>query len=189
MHRVLKKILLVDDANENLSLLFKQRLPWLIVGLLGGTVASFVVSRFEQIIAQNIELAFFIPIIMYMGDAVGEQTENIYVRNLGRGKVSFKLYLIKESILGFLIGIFFGLVIGLISFLWLGSLETSLTVALAMVLTITIAPLISLTTSQILFVEKADPALGSGPFATILQEVISLMIYFLLASLIIFNGM
>jgi magnesium transporter len=188
MHQVLKKILLVDDANEHLSFLFQQRLPWLIVGLLGGTIASFVVSRFEHIISQNIELAFFIPIIMYMGDAVGEQTNNIYVRNLGRGKVNFKLYLIKESLLGFLLGIFFGAVIGMVSYLWLHSFETSLTVALAMILTITIAPFISLVTSQILFVEKADPALGSGPFATILQEVISLMIYFLLASFIIFKG-
>lgn len=189
MHQVLKKILLVDDATEHLSLLFKQRLPWLIVGLLGGTAASFVVSRFEHIISQNIELAFFIPIIMYMGDAVGEQTENIYVRNLGRGKVDFKLYLIKESILGLLIGIFFGIIIGLLSFAWLRSFETSITIALAMILTITIAPFISLVTSQLLFFEKADPALGSGPFATIIQEVISLLIYFLLASFIIFKGL
>lgn len=180
--------LLTDDAKEHLSLLFKQRLPWLIVGLLGGTIASFIVSRFESVISQNIELAFFIPIIMYMGDAVGEQTQNIYVRNLGKGKVDFKLYLIKESTLGLLIGIFFGAVIGLVSFLWLKSLETSLTIALAMVLTITIAPMVSLITSEILFVEKTDPALGSGPFATIIQEVISLLIYFLLASVIIFNG-
>ncbi len=57
-----------------------------------------------------------------------------------------------------------------------------------MILTITIAPLISLLTSQILFFEKTDPALGSGPFATIIQETISLLVYFLLASLIIFNG-
>lgn len=180
--------MLTDDAKEHLSLLFKQRLPWLIIGLLGGTAASFIVSRFEHIISQNIELAFFIPIIMYMGDAVGEQTQNIYVRNLGKGKVNFKLYLIKESLLGFFLGILFGSIIGLVSFLWLQSFETSLTIALAMASTITIAPLVSLITSELLFVEKTDPALGSGPFSTIIQEVISLLIYFLLASVIIFNG-
>ncbi len=60
MHQVLEKILLVDDATEHLSLLFKQRLPWLIVGLLGGTVASFVVcdqSRSASVAATIIPAA------------------------------------------------------------------------------------------------------------------------------------
>ena len=86
-----EKTIYADDAKEKVGFLLRLRLPWLIIGLVGGTLASFLVSRFEEILSQNISLAFFLPLIVYMSDAVGTQTETIFVRNLAKGKVNFLL--------------------------------------------------------------------------------------------------
>lgn len=60
----LKRIIYADDSTEGVSLLVRLRIPWLIVGLLGGTLASFLISNFEKILSENISLAFFLPLIV-----------------------------------------------------------------------------------------------------------------------------
>lgn len=103
-----KKIQLEDDDKESMSLMIEHRLPWLILGLIGGILATLLSARFEAILLKNIQLAFFIPIIVYLADAVGTQTESIYIENLTRRKVKFHVYLLKEFILGNIIGALFG---------------------------------------------------------------------------------
>lgn len=182
------KEILADDATEGIGLLLRLRFPWLLLGLVGGALASFLVSRFESILSQNIALAFFVPMIVYMSDAVGTQTETIYVRNLAKKQIRLLSYLTKELAIGFLLGIVFGLLIGIFAYLWLNSVETAFTVALAMAVNVTIAPAVALLTASFLHKEHSDPALGAGPFSTVLQDIISLLIYFLIASLILFNN-
>lgn len=173
-----------DDATEKVSLLLKLRLPWLVVGLLGGIVVSLVVSSFENIISKNIGLAYFVPIITYLSDAVGTQTETIYVRNLVKKQISFYTYLLKELSLGVALGLIFGLAIGLFAYYWLNSFELALTVGLAMCINIIISPLMALLIPEILFKEHTDPALGAGPFTTVVQYLISLVVYFTIAVII-----
>lgn len=182
-----KKITYSQDDQEGVGLMLKERIPWLAIGLLGGVGASFLISRFETVISQNISLAFFLPVIVYMSDAVGTQTETIFVRDLGRGKAKFLEYLFKEFALGILLGIIFGIAIGLVANFWIGSSYIAMTVGLAMAVNVTIAPIIALIVPEILFKEHTDPALGAGPFTTIIQDIISISIYFLVASFILFR--
>ncbi|MEX0616415.1 MAG: magnesium transporter [Candidatus Woykebacteria bacterium] len=164
-----------------------MRVPWLIVGLIGGTLASFLVSRFESILTQNISLAFFLPLIVYMSDAVGTQTETIFVRNLAKSKANFLLYSLKEIFIGAALGIIFGIIIWLIAYLWIRSVELASTVGLAMLINVSIAPVIAIIVPEIIFKERADPALGAGPFTTIVQDIISIVIYFTVASIVLFH--
>lgn len=186
--KLIKEYFIADDDTEKISLLLRLRLPWLLVGLIGGTVASLIVSQFQLLLSKNISLAFFVPIIMYMSDAVGEQTENIYVRNSAKKRVNFFTYLFKEFFLGIIIGLIFGLIVGVFSYFWLRSFQIALTVSLAMFATIVIAPILALIIVQFLSKEHTDPALGAGPFTTIFQEIISLIIYFLIATTILLNN-
>lgn len=182
-----KKFLFADDDTEQVSLLLKLRLPWLIIGVLGGIVASLIVSRYEQIISQNISLAFFVPIITYLSDAVGTQTETIYVRNLAKGQTRFFTYLAKEILIGLFLGAFFGIILGSVTYFWLNSLPMALTIGLSMFANILIAPVLALLIPEILFKEHSDPALGGGPFTTVVQYLVSLLIYFTIASIILFK--
>lgn len=178
---------LIDEAHGRVGKLFRLRLPWLILGLLGGTAASFLVSKFEQVLAENIGLAFFLPMIVYMSDAVGTQTETIFVRTLAREKFNFYKYILKEACIGALIGATLGLLIGIIASIWLGT-EIGFIVGLAMFINITIAPIVAIVIPEILFREHNDPALGAGPITTVIQDFISLFIYFLVATAVILLG-
>ena len=178
---------LEDDQKERISLLVERRIPWLIVGMIGGIAAAIFSSQFEEILARNLSLAYFIPVIVYMADAVGTQTEEVYIRNLGKEKIHFLKYLLKEIMLGLFLGGIFGVCFGTFALIWFKSSAIAITVGTAVFASMAIAPAVSLIMPTILQKEHKDPALGSGPFTTILQDMISLSIYFLIASLIIFK--
>lgn len=180
-----KPVQLEDDAKERVSLLIKDRLPWLLLGLLGGIVATILSSRFELLLAQHIHIAFFIPIVVYMADAVGAQTETVYVRNLARTKARFSGYFFKELLLGLILGAGFGSVMGTLAYVWLQDPETGLAVGLAMFATIAVAPIIALIIPTILQKEHTDPAVTAAPFTTIIQDLVSLLLYFAIASAIL----
>ena len=182
-----KKEIFADDTKESVGLLLRLRLPWLVIGLVGGSLAALLVSRFEGVIEQNVSLAFFLPIIVYMSDAVGTQTETIYVRNLAKGNIRLRTYFLKELILGISLGLIFGVAIGIFANLWLGSPEIARTVGISMFATVTTAPIVALLVPALLQKEHTDPALGGGPFTTIIQDVISLLIYFLVATTILLS--
>lgn len=180
-----QKVEYVDDNKEKVGLLIAQRLPWLFIGLVGALGTSFFVSRFESILSENIALAFFLPLIVYISDAVGTQTQTIFVRNLAiPGKEKFAVYILKEFVLGVVIGLILGIVVGVASFIWLKNSDISLTVGLAIWVNLSVAPFVALFVSEVLLKSRSDPALGSGPITTIIQDVISIVIYFLSAYLI-----
>lgn len=176
-----------DVAKEPVEHLIEHRVPWLLFGLLGGLLATVVVSKYEAILASDVRLAFFIPIIVYLSDAVGTQTETIYVRVLSNKKrVSLVKYILKESMVGFGLGILSGALLGIFATYWLQSSLIGLAVGLTMLINLTLAPILAVVIPNILYRRHADPALGSGPVATIIQDLISLLIYFFTVSVIVF---
>lgn len=182
-----EKIQLEDDTKEKMSLLIEHRLPWLVVGLLGGIGLTLVAAKFEHLLAENIALAFFIPVIVYMAGAMGTQTETVYVRNMDKKRTHFSVYLAKEFLLGLFLGGLFGCLIGLFAFFMFQSLDVAFTVGLAMFVTMATAPIVALSVPTIIKKEHKDPALGAGPFVTVIQDFISLLTYFAIASLILFR--
>lgn len=181
-----EKRFIEDDVGESVGHLFRDRFPWLVLGLIGGLFTTLIISKYENILSGDVRLAFFIPIIVYMSGAVGTQTETIYIRHIRKKDGDFMQYILKETALGLSLGAFFGLAIGFFAFYWLDSFSVGLTVGLTMFLNLTLAPILSIIVPTILYKEHNDPALGSGPLATIIEDLISLLIYFALASVIIF---
>ena len=99
------KPVLIDEVLDHLPHLIRLRLPWLMLGLFIAFLSTMFVSRFEEIISENISLAFFLPMIVYMSDAVGTQSETIFVRQLQMGKMNLKKYLLMEFQIGLFMGI------------------------------------------------------------------------------------
>lgn len=182
----MKKEIEENVPKERINHLIEHRIPWLLLGLLGGLFVTFVVSKYEKILAADVRLAFFIPIIVYLSDAVGTQTETIYVREISERKINFSKYIFKESLIGLGLGLISGLISGAIAYFWLKSLSIGLTIGLTMLINLTIAPILAVIIPSILYKRHTDPALGSGPLATIIQDFISVIVYFLIASIIIF---
>lgn len=179
------KTFYADDDYESVGTLFKLRAPTLFVGLILGVGISFMASRFEEVLAHNVQIAFFLPFIVYIANAVGTQTETIYARDLKSGKAKFMNYAHKELILGIIFGLLFGIFSGIMSYLWLQNDLLSISVAIASFLAIAVAPILALGITQIIQNMHEDPAVGSGPIATVIQDTISILIYGLVCSLII----
>lgn len=177
---------MADDLKESVGFLLRLRLPWLIAGLIGGFGASVLISRYEAVLQSDVRLAFFLPVIVYLSDAIGTQTETIYVRNMARQRGYFHTYLVKESLLGLTFGILFGLLTFGFVYLWFGDVSLSGLVALAMAGSVAVAPIVALLTARLFQAEHQDPAVSAGPFKTLFQDVISILIYFAVASAILF---
>jgi magnesium transporter len=171
---------------ERVDHLIEHRIPWLLIGVLGGLLATIIVSKFEHILSLDARLAFFMPVIVYLSDAVGTQTETIFVRELAQRKVPFTKYIIKESLVGLGLGTITGAILMLFSWYWLKSILIGITIGVTMLINSTMAPFLAVCIPMALYRRRADPALGSGPVATIIQDLISLLTYFIAASLIIF---
>lgn len=165
--------------------LIKIRFPWLLIGLVGGLLASVIVSRFELSLRENIALAFFIPVIAYMSDAIGTQTETIFIRALANLQFSIKKYILREFTVGATMGSFAGVLSGIFATLISGNSEIGLVVGLSLFLSMSIATVLACMTPLILRSIGHDPAVGSGPFTTALQDVASLTIYFIVGLVIL----
>lgn len=174
-----------DDDYESIGTLFKLRAPTLMLGLFLGIGISFVTSRFEDVLSRNIRVAYFLPFIIYLADAIGTQTEAIYSRDLKTGRAKFSNYLHKEFLLGVIFGLFFSIFSGIVSLIWLGNNRLSLSVAVASFLSIASAPLVALLIAHTFQAMKKDPAVGTGPIATVVQDVLSVVIYGTVASLML----
>ena len=99
--------------------------------------------------------------------------------------IKFTEYLAKEILVGSFLGVILSLLLGLAAFIWLRSAETAITVGFAMFINTIIAPVVAIVIPEILFKQNIDPALGGGPFTTVIQDFVSLLIYFLVATVII----
>ena len=181
-----KPPVLEDDTREPMTLMVEHRFPWLALGLIGGIGLTLLASNFEDLLSKNLALSYFIPVIVYMASAVGQQTEIVYIRNLNKKRTHFLVYLVKELLLCGLMGLLFGALIGFFAYFMFQSMQMAISVGLAMALTMSIAPFISLTVPTILKKVHRDPAVGTGPFVTVIQDFLSLLIYFAIATVILF---
>jgi magnesium transporter len=162
----------------------RHRMPWLLVGLAGSVVATAVMAYFEGVLEKNLAVAFFVPGIVYLADAIGTQTETIAVRGLSLSHARIGRLLAGEIRTGLLIGSLLGVITFAGIWLVMGDARLALAVALALVVAGGLATAIGLTLPWLLERLGRDPAYGSGPLATIIQDVLSLAVYFLTVVLI-----
>lgn len=163
----------------------RDRLPWLLVGLLGSMLATFVVSRFEQALAARVAIAFFVPGLVYLADAIGTQTEAVAVRGLSFSNAPLRVLLAGELKAGLLIGLILGVLVLPAVWVVFSDLRLAVAVAFALFAAGGVATSIGLFLPWLLSQAGHDPAFGSGPVATIIQDVLSLLIYFTVICLLV----
>jgi len=160
-----------------------HRLPWLVLGLLGSALAAVLVRGFEEELAAEVRLAFFIPGVVYMADAVGTQTEALVIRGLSVGVAIGGVFRL-EVLTGLLVGLLLGTLSVPAIWLVLGSAELAITVSLSLVSACAVAAIVAMSLPWLMSRMGRDPAFGSGPLATVVQDLLSLLIYFAIAGAI-----
>jgi len=170
------------EANDNIWNITRARLPWLLIGLTGGILGAKIIGMFD--LKNNLfELAFFIPLITAMGGNVGVQSAAIVVQGLANN--NFKANNISNKLLKELgVAIFNGLIcstiILLVTMLIGCSMAISITVSISLLSVIIFAALFGTFIPLILEKYKIDPALATGPFITTINDILGLLIYFLI---------
>jgi magnesium transporter len=164
------------EAHETLRA-FRARVPWLALGLMGGMLAGGVASLFEESLKREVTLAFFLPLVVYMADAIGTQTETVLVRQMAYGPVPLLRQLWREGLLGVIMGLALGGAAGIGLWLWDGRRHVATIVSLTILSSAVVATLVASLLPWCLARLGFDPALASGPVATVLQDLLSVAIY------------
>jgi magnesium transporter len=157
----------------------RHRLPWLLLGLAGSILAALLVAQFETVLAANVAIAFFVPGIVYLADAIGTQTEAITVRGLSLSHAKIGPLLAGELRTGLLMGLLLGPIAAGAAWLIAGDARLALAVGLSLLVASALAASIGLALPWLLDRLGRDPAYGSGPLATIIQDLLSIAVYFL----------
>jgi magnesium transporter len=156
----------------------RHRLPWLLAGLGGSALATLAMASFESTFARQIAVAFFVPAIVYLADAIGTQTEAVAVRGLSLTRAGIGHLLAGELRTGLLIGACLGLIAFPPIYVFFGDARLAAAVASAILAAGTVAAGLGLVLPWAIARSGRDPAFGSGPVATVIQDVLSLLVYF-----------
>lgn len=165
-----------------------KRLPWLILLLFIGLVSGSIIAKFEATLEAVVALAFFMPMIAGMTGNTGTQSLAVVVRGLVTEEMTFKKsigLIFRELLVGIMLGVVCGAVISVIAYIWQGSFTLGLVVGSSLVATLIIGTFAGTVIPLILNKFKVDPAVASGPLITTINDILSLLIYFGIATMFI----
>ncbi|CAD2071497.1 magnesium transporter MgtE [Jeotgalicoccus coquinae] len=163
----------------------KRRLSWLILLLFIGIVSGSIIASFEETLEQVVALAFFMPMVAGMTGNTGTQSLAVVIRGLAKEKIDTKQVLsllMRELKVGIYIGLTCGLLIFVIAYLWQGSAVLGIVIGVSLLCTLIIGTLAGTIIPLILNRLNVDPAVASGPLITTINDILSLLIYFGIAT-------
>jgi magnesium transporter len=181
----------ISESVENVDSVWlntRARLPWLIIGLLGGIASSLVIGNFEKELSANVQLALFMPLIMAMAGNVGVQSSSIIVQGLANNTISNKgiwTALSKELAVAIINGLVCSALLMGYGYIFGNSSDIMMTVSIALLSVILLAAVIGTTVPLTLDKMKIDPALATGPFITTSNDLIGLFLYFVIGNAIL----
>lgn len=176
------------EADDSIFKLTKARLPWLLIGMMGGLGAASIITGFQSMMSTFPKIIIFVPLIQATAGNVGVQSSAIVVQGLANGTVKGNIItrLLKESLLALVNGIAIALVVLVIShFVFFTSYLESISIGIAIITVIILAALIGTFIPILLDKKGIDPAVATGPFITTSNDIFGILTYFLIAKLIL----
>lgn len=184
----------IDHETETIWMSSKKRIPWLLVLSILGFFTSMLLANFEDTLGKITSLALFIPMILGMAGNTGTQSLAVTVRGLNEGEFNdaakIRKHLLREVGTGLLNGVIIGAILFMVTFLFLYitnpdiALTTTQVVSLSIVTSLTVATFSGALIPIIINSFKIDPAVASGPFVTMIIDLIALTVYFSLAQIL-----
>ena len=174
------------ELSDNIFQLTRARLPWLLIGLLGGILGAKIIGIFN--ISENLDLALFIPLIAAMGGNVGIQSAAIIVQGISNNTISHHKILnklLKELKVALLNGLICSIIIFICTYFLNFRFDISITVSISLFSVIIFAALFGTFVPLTLNRYRIDPALATGPFITTVNDILGLYIYLLIGQAIL----
>src|SRR5690554_834882 len=176
------------EASDGLFKQTKARLPWLMIGMMGGLGAATIISNFEVILSTYPKLLIFVPLIQATAGNVGVQSSAIIVQGLANDSLKGHLFarIVRETTVALVNGISIAIIVLFIShFIFYTSYLESLSIGVALITVIILAAIVGNLIPIFLHRRGIDPAVATGPFITTSNDVFGIFTYFLIAKLIL----
>lgn len=167
---------------------FRFRFPWLIATMASGTVCAMLTGYFEATLAEAIVLAFFMTLVLALGESVSIQSMTVALQNLHFGLPSLAGFVeqVKREIMSTaLLGAACGSLVGLVALLWRGDLLASVVIGFSILGSVCFAGLIGLGTPTLLHRINEETKIAAGPITLAMADIVTLIIYFNLATVIL----
>lgn len=169
------------DADDSVFAQTKARIPWLLIGILSGILASLILTGFEDQLAAVTALALFIPVIGGTGGNVGVQASAIVVQGLANGSLDvreFTRQIWKEVVIGLLNATVLTAVIFVYNLIMLpGEFAVTISVATSLFCVVMFASILGTLVPMTLEKLHINPALATGPFIQISNDLVGIIIY------------
>lgn len=165
-----------------------KRLPWLLALMVVEAAAARVIEGFEAVLHAVVALAFFIPMLNDQAGNMGVQSAAIAVRAIATGEVdrrSYRRFVLREVAVGFLAGLASGAAACAIGFLWQRDLMLGATLGLTLAVVMLIASLAGSVVPVVMTALRRDPAVAAGPFITSAMDLVTVVVYFTVASVLL----
>lgn len=166
---------------------FRFRFPWLLTTIASGTICALLAGAFEMTIAKSIVLAFFLTMVLGLGERVSIQSMTVTIQALRSIQPTLRWYWMtfrRESGTAILLGSACGLLVGLIVWLWRGTATAALAIGGSIVLALAAACLFGLSVPALLHALRLDPKISAGPLTLALTDIFTLVFYFGLATIL-----
>jgi len=167
---------------------FHFRFPWLLATITSGTLCALLASAYEATLAQALALAFFLTMVLGLGESVGVQSMTVTLQVLRTSPPSFRWYakaLQREILTALLLGTACGTIVGLIAWIWRGAPLIALAIGLGILLSLCAACLFGISVPALLHALKLDPKIAAGPITLALTDVSTLLCYFTMAMVLL----
>jgi magnesium transporter len=176
------------ETTDNVLQQTAARLPWLLIGMIGGIGNSILLGGYEGGFASNPKMALFIPLIGGTGGNVGIQSSAIVVQGLANNSLkagNIISQVMKESVVAIINASMISLIVFIYNYFTLGDRGITASVSLSLFAVVMFASIFGTLVPMTLNKLKIDPALATGPFITITNDIIGMMIYMFITTLLL----
>jgi magnesium transporter len=174
-------------AKAHVGYELRRRTPWMLFSVAAAVAMLWIGQSYEEILATKIHLAFFIPVIVYLSDSIGAETLALFVRELSLQRLSIRHLILKETFVGFSLGVVSGLPMGVLSYVWFDDFALAATVTCAMIVNGMVAVIIGMLLPVAFAKLGRDPAIGTDEITTALSDNLSILVYLLIATVMLFG--
>lgn len=172
----------VDPKDKVLSS-FRARIPWLVVTLVGGFIATLILSSFDYVIdSKYFSLIYFVPLVTGMAGNIGTQSSALTVMALSNKKLDFKNVLL-EGMVGVFTGIICSLLIGIATYIFVKDINIVLIVSISLLINMIIGAMIGSFIPMMFKKMDVDPSIVSAPLIATSLDIIGIVIYFLITTI------
>ncbi len=164
---------------------WRIRFPWLLATILSGTVCALLAGMFEATLAESLVIAFFLTLVLGLGESMSIQSMTLTVQTLHTAQPSLKWYLknlFKEFAISFLIGLSSGILVALVALVWKGEILTSFIIGASILLVQITAAVIGLSVPTLLHKTKLDLKVSAGPITLAMTDIFTIIFYMGLAT-------